>query len=270
MPQVQIRIDQIGLPAGIPGRAREDLVLGTPASLTAIGGPFSTYRWSLISKPIDPVAPIASAAGLTSPSASTTQVTPLDLRHTYLAELLVDSGFGLGALPEDVARITFYAGPTLAADARRRPRRRPAFGERREHNVADALQPGGNSEGWARELARLDASDEDVWFTKAWAAARVFTIAGPSAQVLRAYNVASVTWNSGNSNYDVAFDDVLPDANYCVLISPYADGTGSWLISRVESMSATGFSVSFTDILLSPGTPTRADFCFRVELGVDP
>lgn len=267
MAQAQIKIDQAGKPAGVAGVAREDLDSGTAVTLSAAGGSFLAYRWSIVSKPIDPAAETNSSAGLSTPTSSSTLCSPIDVPGTHLVELLVDSGRGLGATEQDAARITFYAGPPLAADARHRPRRRPAFAERREHNVADAHSPGGNPEGWAREMARVDASEEDAWLTKGWASGVVFTGVGPIASVARGYNVFDVTWNLIDETYDVVFQEPLPDANYAVLVTPA--GSSGWVIPMVDSKSTDGCSIRFTDAT-APGAKVTADFSFRVELGVEP
>jgi hypothetical protein len=155
---LQIQIDQSGKPGGVPGQAREDLATGTPVQLTATGGPFVQYQWTVLDKPVDVVANVRSAAALSSGTASATLLQPIDLAQTYFVQVAVDSGSGLGALETDVAQITFYAGPTLSADATKFPRRQPAVGETDQHNVPDAIDPGGQPDGWARERARWDAA----------------------------------------------------------------------------------------------------------------
>lgn len=157
-PPLQIKVDQSGKPPGVPGRAREDLALGTAVQLAAVGGPFVTYLWTLAFKPVDVVAGARSSAALSSATTSTTLVQPIDKAGTYRVGIAVDAGFGLGAREQDVAFITFYAGPALSADPTQYPRREPAVGETIEHNVPDAIDPGGNPDGWARERARWDAA----------------------------------------------------------------------------------------------------------------
>jgi len=150
---LQIKIDQGGKPAGIAGQAREDLDLATPVVLSAVGVSASAYKWTFVSRPpIDDLSGPSSAA-FSAPSASSTNTTP-DNRGTYHVQLEVDQGFGLGARSEDRVRITFYAGPTLNPVYNELPRRIPAPFERLEHNVPDAVEPGGNTEGWAREWER--------------------------------------------------------------------------------------------------------------------
>ena len=149
---LQITIDQSGKPAGVPGRAREDLDLGTAVLLTLVGGVgVVAYQWSILYKPLNAGMTAFSSAALTTPTAASTSVTPVDLAGTYRIECQVDCGYGLGARAEDVTRITFYAGPALAADPAQLPRRRLAAFEEREHNAADTLEPAGNTDGWARE-----------------------------------------------------------------------------------------------------------------------
>lgn len=171
----QIQIDQSGKPAGVPGEAREDLDLGTNVTLTAIGGPFAAHQWTIIDKPIDIIGAAQSAALLSSPTASATDVTPIDLAGTYLVQLSVDSGSGLGATADDIARITFYAGPALASDPTQLPRRRPAFQERTEHNVPGAIFAN-NPRGWAQEWERWFAFIENI---VANANVMTFGLAGP-------------------------------------------------------------------------------------------
>lgn len=154
---VQIQVDQAAKPPGVPGEAREDLDTGTAVTLTATGGPFAQHQWTIIDRPVDIVTPAVSAAALSTPTAASTSVTPIDLEGTYLVEVAVDSGSGLGATADDIDRITFYAAPAtspLATDPAELPRRRPAFNEQLEHNVPDALFPGGNPRGWAQEWER--------------------------------------------------------------------------------------------------------------------
>jgi hypothetical protein len=158
-PPLQIKVDQSGKPPGVPGQAREDLALGTAVQLAAVGGPFDAYLWTLAFKPVDVVAGARSSAALSSATTSTTLVQPIDKAGTYRVGIAVDAGFGLGAREQDVAFITFYAGPTLSADPTQYPRREPAVGETTEHNAPDAIDPGGNVDGWARERARWDAAD---------------------------------------------------------------------------------------------------------------
>lgn len=149
-------INQTGKPAGVAGQAREDLDLGVPVQLSASGGPFFQYLWRVLWKPIDILTNARATAALTTPKNSTTLLTPIDVTGTYFVELTVDSGSGLGALETDIARKTFYAGPTLASDPRKFPRRQMAVGETSEHNAPDALDPTGNPDGWARERAKWD------------------------------------------------------------------------------------------------------------------
>jgi hypothetical protein len=157
-PPLQIKIDQSGKPPGVPGVAREDLALGTPVQLTAVGGPFLSYLWTIEFKPVDVVAGNRSSAALTSATTNITLVEPIDKAGTYRVGIAVDAGFGLGAREQDVSFKTFYAGPTLNSDPTKYPRRTIATGETDEHNAPDAIDPGGNKDGWARERTRWDAA----------------------------------------------------------------------------------------------------------------
>ena len=266
---LQIVINQAGKPAGVAGQAREDLDLGVPVTLSTSGGPFAQYRWSIISKPVDLITTLArSAAGLATPTSSTTQFTPIDLEGTYLLELAVDSGAGLGAKDTDVARISFYAGPLLAAEPWMYPRREPAFGERTEHNVPDVIDPSGNPEGWAREKLRQYLVQKDLWIGRLWAGGTVVGHPFPLASFQRVYRCSNVVWNFGTSMYDITFDTPLPDGAYSVFITPQGSaGANGFVAYRTEALGPSGFSVAFTDDL-STGVLVTAAFSFRVELGV--
>ncbi len=118
--------------------------------------------WSFIDRPAAIQTGLNSNAAFSAPTAASTNVTPIDQPGTYLIELAVNSGQGLGATADDVARITFYAAlvgdpyqGVLNPNPSLLPRRIPAFGERREHNAPDTLEPAGNTTGWAREWLRI-------------------------------------------------------------------------------------------------------------------
>ena len=152
---LQITIDQSGKPAGTAGQAREDLDLGTAVDLVVTGGVSVTeYQWSLLYAPPNEAMTVKSSAAFTAATAATTQLTPIDNRGTYFVQCAVNQGYGLGARAEDIVRITFYAGTALSSDPALLPRRRLAFLETTEHNVPDALDAGGNVDGWAREQER--------------------------------------------------------------------------------------------------------------------
>src|SRR5512143_3756882 len=155
---VLIKVDQAAHPAGVPGQAREDLATGVGITLTAVGGPFLAYQWSIVSKPIDILTSTEASSLLASPTANISTLSPIDVAGTYLVQIAVDSGNGLGAGAGDVSRITFYAGPALAVDPSALPRRGMAAFESTEHNVPDAIQPLGNTEGWSREWYRRFAA----------------------------------------------------------------------------------------------------------------
>lgn len=112
---VQIKIDQpgSGAPPGVAGVAREDLVIGFGVLLTAVGGPFGQYQWSIIDKAVNIAAGVQSAALLGAPAAAVSSLAPIDQVGTYLVQVVVDSGSGLGATPGDIASLTFYAGTVL-------------------------------------------------------------------------------------------------------------------------------------------------------------
>lgn len=253
----EIIVDQAAKPPGVAGDAREDLVTGTDVTLTASGGPFLVHQWSLIDKPVDIVAGAQASSLLATPTASSTLVSPIDVAGTYLAELLVDSGQGLGATADDIARITFYAGPTLSSNPAALPRRRPAARETTEHNVADAIFPGGNTRGWAQEWER--------WFAylttgAEFAVARVsLPGGGPAAVVGNAVNIASVT-RTGLGIVNVQFTNAAPNTNYIVIPTARGATGGS---CTVDNEATTDFDIYRAD---AGGALVDADFSFLVKV----
>ncbi len=234
---VQIKLDQAPLAPGLPGQAREDFVLGTSVVATAVGGPFLGYQWSILDKPVDLYTNVQSGAFLSAPNASATQVQTVDVLGTYLLQLAVDSGSGIGANADDVATITFYAGPALNAVADQLPRRFPAFGERIEHNVPDPVFPSGNPRGWAQEMQR-------------WLMTLASSVSGKFAAVrwnegggsiVSSSNVFSVTKTS-TGVYVVQFINNAPNGDYIVLAgargavggtaTPNAEAVNSFVINR--------------------------------------
>lgn len=263
---VQIQIDQpgSGAPPGTPGQAREDLVTGFAVQLTATGGPFLAYSWSIIDKAVDIVAGVQSAALLTAPNAAITQCTPIDIEGTYLVQVIVDSGSGLGALADDVARITFYAGATLNAlntDPAELPRREMAFRETTEHNVPDLVFPLGNERGWAEERQRWQALLTRIYLGKSWAWGRVALPGGGPATLVggvsNALNVAGVA-RVAVGTVDVTFATPLPNANYEVTTS--ARGVGGQLYVDTETIN--GFRIYRADPW---GALIDAPFSFNVR-----
>lgn len=252
----QIVIDQVAKPPGIAGKAREDLDTGTDITLTAAGGPFLSHLWQMIDRPIDIIGAAQASSVLVTPSASVTLLSPIDVEGTYLAELLVDSGNGLGATADDIARITFYAGLALSANPAALPRRRPAARETNEHNVNDAIFPGGNPRGWAQEWER--------WFLlmqqgTEFSAARVsLPGGGPAAIIGNATNVASVT-RTGVGVCDVLFTTAAPNALYGVLTSARGPVGGSL---TVDTELTTGFTIYRAN---AAGAFVDADFTFAVK-----
>ena len=254
-----IVVDQAAKPAGIAGKAREDLDLGTDILLTAAGGPFLQHAWSIVDRPIDIITPVESTSVLATPAASATVVTPVDVEGTYLAELLVDSGSGLGATQADIARITFYAGAALAANPASLPRRRPAARETLEHNVNDALRPGGNDRGWAQEWERWFAVISSLGGGAVdFAAARVsLPGGGPAALVGSDLNIATAT-RTGVGVVDIVFTNPAADALYGVVCT--ARGSGGHCF--VSGELASGFTVNRGN---AAGVLTDADFSFVVK-----
>lgn len=259
---VQIQVDQpgSGAPPGVVGQAREDLQTGFPVTLTAVGGPFIAYQWSIVDKVVDMLGGTQSAALIAAPNAPVTAMNPIDFEGTYLVQVVVDSGSGLGALPDDVARITFYAGPvlnTLNPNPGELPRREMAFRETTEHNVPDVVFPLGNPRGWAEERQRWQEVLKRIYAGKSWAWGRVAVApGGPATIVGLAFN-AGVTWVSPGV-VDVTFPNPLPNANYAVMCA--ARGAGGQ--TYVDSEGVNGFRLYRSDPW---GGLIDADFSFDVR-----
>lgn len=262
---VLIQVDQAGsgAPPGVAGVAREDLVTGFPVQLTAVGGPFLAYQWSIVDKAVDMLAGVQSSALMSSPFTAVTPMTPIDYEGTYLVQVVVDSGSGLGALPEDVARITFYAGPVLnalAVDPAELPRREMAFRETIEHNVPDLVFPLGNARGWAEERQRWQEVLKRIYQGKSWAWGRVALPAGGPASLTGLALNCGVTRVAAGI-VDVTFTTALPNANYKVDCSPRGAGGQTY----VDTETINGFRLYRADPW---GGLIDADFAFNVQVRV--
>lgn len=262
---VSIKIDQAGKPSGVAGRAREDIDVGTAVTLSAIGGPWSGQQWTVLHKPVEVRTNARATAVLATPTASSTSLSPIDVRGTYLVQVAVNSGSGIGATAADVARITFYAGipgdklrGAPNADPRLLPRRLPAAGEKGEHNAPDLIDPSGNPDGWAKEWYRWERVFQDFYEGKAWASGRV-DLSGGGATLVRGFNVASVT-RSSQGVVLVQFAIAMPDALYAV------QGTARTVGGSVTASSELTASCVLQRADLG-GTLADAPFNFRVELG---
>lgn len=263
-----VKIDQAAAPAGIPGQAREDLVTGLPVTLTASGGPFLSYQWLVDYRAIDADSSglARATSALTAPSASVTQLTPVDKRGTYRGRLLVDSGAGLGAGVDDVAEWSFYAGVpgdpvkgSPAADPTQLPRRTIAAGERAAHNVPDLLDLAGNPDGWARERLRWDAVSE-LLFALGVRAVAVVTFTGVVASVARSVNVTGALRTSLGVT-SVTWGGAFPDANYAAMAFPIGPVGG---MASVVVRGAGGCEVHRSDV---GGSLTDANFVVVAMLG---
>ena len=223
------------------------MAVGFGAVLTATGGPFAAYQWSIIDKAVDIIAPATSAAALGAPTAPVTVLTPIDNVGTYLVQVVVDSGAGLGATADDVARITFYAATvinSLNADPTQLPRRQMAFRETTEHNVPDALFPLGNPRGWAEEWERWFALLQALYNRPSqFAFAAVVAPSGGPAAILAATNVATVVRTSLGV-YAVTFTTPAASADYAVL--PSAEITGGMF--AVTTKLVGGFVLERSDL----------------------
>lgn len=255
-----IKVDQAAKPPGVAGVAREDLATGVDVQLTAVGGPFADHLWRIIHKPIDIFSATRSSAALATPNASASLLTPINVAGTYHIELAVDSGSGLGANAGDIARITFYCGPTLSSFPDRFPRRIPAFAETTEHNVPDAVDPSGNLEGWSKEWYRWFAVIQRLYEGRVWARGRVSLPPGGPATLVRGFNVASVN-RTAQGIVEVTFLQALPDANYAAR----ANGRGTIGGSAVCNTEGTNTMVVERADL--GGSLVDADFVFEVALG---
>lgn len=245
---VQIILNQTGnATAGIAGDAREDFVTGVPVQATLAGGPYGDYLWTLQDKPLDFIGGANSAAGPTSPKSAATTIQPIDNEGTYLLQVMVDSGQGLGATPDDITTITFYAGTALSALADQLPQRQPAFGERLEHNVLDALFGSGrNPRGWAQTWGRWFEVIKAAFKGSSRTWARVL-LTGTTPSIVMMNNVASVTRVS-QGIYTANFIRPQTSVNYGVSgnarggvggsVTGYGEGLNSVTIARADPFGA--------------------------------
>lgn len=264
MAAVQILLAQTGAPAGSPGQARDDFVTGTPVQVTATGGPFAQYLWTFVSKAIDIEAGARATSAFASASSVTSAVTPIDVPGEYLIQVAVDSGQGLGATDDDVARIVFYAGTTgdnivgpLNADPAELPQRMPAFRETLEDNVADLVDPTGNVEGWSRAWLKLKAIVNRIYQGKSWAWAFVGQTSG-GAFALGSLNVATVT-RTGVGLATVAFTRPMPSSAYAIFCN--AQSSPGTCVGSNQDVN--GFDVERADI---GGSLVDADWSFEVKV----
>jgi len=262
---VSILLDQAFKPPGVPGFARQDFDVGVAVSIAAIGGPFFAYQWRIIDKPLDLTVPSQATTAIATFDAAATTLSPIDLPGTYLIEVLVDSGSGLGATDADVARITFYANDPanpLSTDAAEMPRRTPAFRERLEHNVPEVLFPGGNPRGWAEERLRFDEMISRMYQGKTWASGRITVPGGGPASIINSFNVATAVWSAAGIVV-VTFTRPLPSALYTVTGNTSA-APGFF---RASAMLTTGFTALTHDPL---SVATDRDFNFAIHFNPFP
>lgn len=265
---VQIKVDQSGKPPGVAGQAREDLATGTAVTLTAVGGPFLSYQWRIVSKPINILTPVRSSALLATPASVVTLLNPIDVPGTHLLEVAVDSGNGLGAGEDDIARITFYAGPTLNANPLKIPRRQPAAFEGAEHNVPDALDPAGNPDGWAREMLRQKAILDQLAPYVTWASGRISTSGGIPSLVYG--NNIGTPGPLGTGMYRIPFITPAANTNYGVLATAASATPGFGPPTTGAVASPFGFTVGYFDVSVwdnaGGALSDEFDITFRVEL----
>lgn len=265
MAAVQILLSQTGKPPGTAGKSRTDFATGVAVQAQAVGGPFAAYQWSFVSKAINEAVGARASSAFGSATASTTSVSPIDVAGDYLIQLAVDSGSGLGATSDDVARIMFYAGDPagdcttgpLNSDPAELPQRFPAFREQLEDNVNDAIDPSGNAEGWSRTMRRFKSVIDRIYKGKSWAFGRVAQTGG-GCVLTGGFNVGTPS-RTGVGTAHVTFTRTLPNANYAVLIGPR--GAAGSAVALNETV--TGFDVERADV---GGTLADLDWVFDVKV----
>jgi hypothetical protein len=261
---VQIVLNQAGKSAGVAGVARDDLDTGVPVQAQAVGGPFASYLWTFVSKAININLGARASSAFGSGTSATTSITPIDVAGEYLVQVAVDSGAGLGATTDDVARIVFYAGDpagdastgALNADPAELPQRMPAFREKLEGNVPDAVDAGGNTEGWSRPWLKLKAVVDRIYKGKSWAWARVTQTSG-GASATPGFN--AVITRTGVGTAHVSFVRNMPSASIAVVAC--ARGTAGSV--TVLNEASNGFDVERGDI---NGTLVDADWAFELKV----
>lgn len=263
MPYAQIKIDQTAKPAGIAGVAREDLDLGLPVTLAAVGGPFKAYRWTIVDPALNFVTNVKSAITLVSPTNSSTLSTNLDIAGTYLIKLEIDSGKGLGATADDIAQITFYAGPTLATNPQELPQRIPAARETTEHNVPNIPYPLGNPLGWAYTIGRwFFGIVRRLFRVSVRSGMRVSTDGGGIVTVVSQYFMST---SFDGTKYTCTLSPAFLDSTYGVLVTPHE--SVAWGHPRhwaVTVLSASQFEIRFYD---NVDATTAADFSVGAFIG---
>ena len=93
MPLVQITINQAGLPAGVPGVSREDIVTGVPVILTNNNNTGAIkFRWGFLSVPVESITgttPFSSGSVLNGATTNTAEFIP-DIPGTYIIQLTIN------------------------------------------------------------------------------------------------------------------------------------------------------------------------------------
>lgn len=267
MPFAQIKIDQAGKPAGIPGVAREDLDLSVDVTLTAVGGPFKSYRWTVVNAAIDYSIDDLSNAAFVSPTNSTSILTPINVSGTYLVQLEIDSGSGLGATANDIVRITFYAGVPLTTNPDELPQRIPAPEETNEHNVPNPIYPTKSPIGWAYAVGRfMYGVVRRLYRVGGRAGVRVTTSnVGPTVTAVRNFYMSAPSFNG--TKYTCTIIPAMPNAFYGVQVTPHVSADygvpKKW---AVNVLSASQFEIYFYD---NADAATGADFTATVVGGDD-
>jgi hypothetical protein len=266
MPLVQIKIDQAGKPAGLPGIAREDLDISVDVTLSAVGGPFTAYRWSLVDPALEFENDALATSAIISPTTSSTLLSPIDVSGTYLVKLEIDSGSGLGATADDVSTLTFYAGLPLSVYPDELPKRIPAAREYTEHNVPNAAYPTGNRIGWAYVVGQwLKGVVRRLYRIGPRAGIRISTAsAGPTVTTVRAFYM---TTSFDGTKYTCTIAPPYPNAFYGVVVTPHeSTDYGHPASYAVTILSSSQFEIRFYD---AADVVTGADFTALAVLGDD-
>lgn len=139
MAGANIVINQTGLPAGIAGRSRDDIVISTVVTLTNDDDSgVTSWRWELIDQP-----DLSPPVSLVNPNSSTCTFTPNASGGTYLIQLSVNGG-GEGQVDRILVVIRDTDG-----------NRYPAWQETDEANWIDTETSLPNERGWWPDLRRL-------------------------------------------------------------------------------------------------------------------
>lgn len=224
MAAASIVITQPGnsIPVGVPGRARDDLLLGQPVVLrNANDEGVTTWRWRLLD------VPLTSTAALSSSTGPQTQFVP-DVAGTYLVRLEVN-GATEGEVQTLVAAVPDADG-----------NRYPAAGEIGPH--ANYLVSGSpNEKGWAKaveSLLRRPSSPPTAEYVIATPNADLpnARVPAPSATVgVDLSTPGVISWNTISSVASREFDFTQEPDQLIVADGTYVFGGLSWTAANVAN-----------------------------------